>query len=249
MTGYEPLDALKSIAPELWIVDGPPTIYRKVPIPTRATIVRLTSGDLWVHAPTRPTDDLKAELADLGPVRHIVAPRVVPSEYLTHWTGTYPAAQLWRVSSGADPAESFRPLGDKSDRQWQGEIDQFLIEGKYGFCEPVFYHPASRSLIVADFIHNIETAKLPTRFRPFVWIAGTDYPIGRMPPGVLKHYHRHEDQLVQGIEEMLDLQLDRIVVSHGTSFIENCGATMKYAFRKQFRDRNMGRLIAVKNKR
>lgn len=242
-TGYEPHSTLKPVAQDIWVVDGPATIYRKVPVPTRATIVRLENEDLWVHAPTGLSDPLRSELSELGKVRHLIAPRVVPSEEINEWLTTFPDAQHWRVSSGADPSESFRALGEKSDRLWRGQITQILVEGRSGFVEPVFYHHGSGSMIVADFIHRMDTAKLPVRFRPLVWIAGTDYPTGRMPPGVLKHYHRRDNELVDRIDDMLDLMPKRIIVSHGTSYDQDAVAALRWAFRKQIRDRNMGRLL------
>ncbi len=75
---YEPINTLKPVADNIWIVDGP--IVRmdvpggSIPFPTRMTIVRLANGDLWVHSPTALTNTLQAEVDELGPVRHLVSP-------------------------------------------------------------------------------------------------------------------------------------------------------------------------------
>ena len=55
---YEPVDTLKSVADNVWIVDGPeirmsyPYLpFIKVPFPTRMTVVRLADGALWLNSP------------------------------------------------------------------------------------------------------------------------------------------------------------------------------------------------------
>ena len=67
MSIYEPLNTLKPVAAGIWIIDGPAVICKRMPISTRATVVKLQSGNLWVHSPTALTKPLRAELEALGP--------------------------------------------------------------------------------------------------------------------------------------------------------------------------------------
>ena len=76
---YPPLDTLKPVAQDVWIVDSGPLHYLGVELPTRMTVIRLRSGALWLHSPTRATESLQAEIDRLGPVGHIVAPNIA------HW--------------------------------------------------------------------------------------------------------------------------------------------------------------------
>ena len=66
---YEPLNTLKSVADDVWIVDGPVIRFGmpwpKIPFPTRMTIIRIGKSDLFVHSPTRLTEDLKTEIGKL----------------------------------------------------------------------------------------------------------------------------------------------------------------------------------------
>jgi len=53
---YPPLNTLKQVCDEVWIVDGPvirfgPSWF-KAPFSTRATIARLDQANLFVHSPT-----------------------------------------------------------------------------------------------------------------------------------------------------------------------------------------------------
>jgi len=53
---YPPLNTMKRVADDIWIVDGPLIRFGltvlKVRFPTRATIIRLEDGGLFVHSPT-----------------------------------------------------------------------------------------------------------------------------------------------------------------------------------------------------
>lgn len=75
---YAPLNVPKPFAENVWIVDGPeirmdygPT---SMPFPTRMTVVRLASDELWVHSPIAPDPALFERIEALGPVRHLIAP-------------------------------------------------------------------------------------------------------------------------------------------------------------------------------
>ena len=53
MVTYPPLDVMKPVADGVWIVDSGPLRVLGMPLPVRMTVVRLASGDLWLHSPTR----------------------------------------------------------------------------------------------------------------------------------------------------------------------------------------------------
>jgi len=66
ITPYQPINTLRAIADQLWIVDRPLIRFSylgvRLPFPTRMTIARLGSGELWLHSPTELTPKLKAEV-------------------------------------------------------------------------------------------------------------------------------------------------------------------------------------------
>jgi hypothetical protein len=50
---YPPLDTLKPVTKDVWIVDsGPMTAMGFVPLPIRMTVVHLNNGSLLLHSPT-----------------------------------------------------------------------------------------------------------------------------------------------------------------------------------------------------
>ena len=75
---YEPINVLKPVAADLWIVDGPQIEFGmgplKFPFTTRMTILRLRNGELILHSPVALTPALRSAVELLGPVRFLVAP-------------------------------------------------------------------------------------------------------------------------------------------------------------------------------
>jgi len=75
---YLPINTLKSVAHNVWIVDGPVIRFGmpwpKFPFPTRMTVVRLANNELFVHSPTPLTPSLREEIHRMGKVRFIIGP-------------------------------------------------------------------------------------------------------------------------------------------------------------------------------
>ena len=99
---YSPLNSLKKIADNLWIVDGEEVLmdfkFFKVPFSTRMTVIRLQNGGLWVHSPTKPNDNLLFEIKQLGEVKHLIAPNVLHYSYIDEWHQLFPEAKVWLAS-------------------------------------------------------------------------------------------------------------------------------------------------------
>src|SRR5690349_12115477 len=89
---YPPLDTLKPVAPDIWIVDGAPIHPGGVPMPVRMTVIRLASGDLFLHSPIRHSPELQTEISRLGPIRHLVAPSFGHWMFLKAWQDANPKA-------------------------------------------------------------------------------------------------------------------------------------------------------------
>ena len=116
---YPPINTLKRVADNIWIVDGPVIRFGmpwlKFPFPTRMTVVQLNSGELFLHSPTPATPSLRTEIAREGVNSHptptpLSRPKMtpyrranVPSEG-AETGGAEPAlaeqSRSWRAASG-----------------------------------------------------------------------------------------------------------------------------------------------------
>jgi len=204
-----------ALAPGLHVLDRP-FRFRGLEIGTRATVVTLDSGDLLVHSPVRFGEDVRAALAPLGPVRHLVAPNRMHHLALGDWARAYPAASL----HGAPGLAKKRPdlafatvLDDVAPQAWAGQLAQMLLLGAPRYNEVAFLHQRSGTLVLADAL--------------FGW--GSEHPpLTRLGARLLGAYGRwarphnalfgtvaHPAALRESIERVLAWDFDRIVISHG----------------------------------
>jgi len=248
MTGYEPLNTLKPVAEGLWLIDGPAIKVMGFPFSTRATVARLQNGDLWVHSPTHLTDTLRAELDDIGPVRHLIAPNQFHYAYAGDWLAAFPEAQFWAAPGVVGRAVKHGltlPVGqplqaDQAEIPWADQLDQLIARGSKWHNEAVFFHRASETLILTDLLQAFETAKLPAHCRPWVWFNGTEDADGRMPP-IIRRSFRDKNALGEDIEQMIAWGPRRIIISHGKWYERDGVGELQRAYRKLLRDRQWTR--------
>ena len=244
MTGYEPLNTLKPVAHGLWVIDGEAVITYGFPFSTRATVVQLENGDLWVHSPTLLTRGLREELDALGPVRHLVAPNCIHYLHLRAWSDAFPEATLWTApgvqdraaKNGVDVPEGEALQWDRAEAPWSGQINQLIVRGSTWFHEAAFFHVPTRSLILTDLIEAFDTAKLPARCRPFVWLMGIDNTDGKTPP-LIRRTFRDKTAMAEDIETLLDWGPRRVIFAHGDWYQSNGTAELERAFHKLLRGR------------
>ncbi|MDF1668652.1 MAG: DUF4336 domain-containing protein [Roseovarius sp.] len=250
MTGYEPLNTLKPVVEGLWLIDGPAIKSYGFPFSTRATVVQLENGDLWVHSPTQLTEALRLELDAIGPVRHLISPNQIHYAHIVDWQAAYPDATYWAAPGVAERAAKHgmalpdgQPLQwDRSEDPWQGQLRQLIIRGSKWHREAVFFHDASCTLILTDLIEAFETAKLPTYCRPFVWLNGIDDPNGKMPP-VIRRTFKDKAAMGEDLETMVEWGARRVIIAHGRWYENNGTAELERAFKKVLNARQWDRAV------
>ncbi|MBU1376239.1 MAG: DUF4336 domain-containing protein [Alphaproteobacteria bacterium] len=231
LEAYAPLNVLKPVAPDIWIVDGPTIRFGLVglslPISTRMTIVRLRGRDLFIHSPTALTPELQAAIATLGTPRWLIGPNRLHYWWLPEWKAAYPGAQAYlapRLPQQAHRHLSFegRPLTKASGYPWDGHLQTLPVAGRF-MTEVVFFHTATRTLILTDLIENFEAQRIHARWmRRLTRFAGVQAPHGGMACDMRLTFPRAP--LRQAVERMLAWRPERVVIAHGRGF-ENDGAT------------------------
>ena len=236
---YEPLDVLKPVAPDIWIVDGPVIDFSylglTLPFPTRMTVVRLRNGSLWLHSPTTFDETLADALERLGPITHIIAPNTLHYWYVPDWAERFPAATR-RYAPGLD-AKAKRPLppgetlGANAPSAWAEEIDQVVIEGDL-LNEVDFFHRSSRTLILTDLIENFEPKRVKSwLFRQALRLSGAADPDGSAPIDMRLTFVRHTAEVRAAVERMIAFQPERVIVAHGRWYETDGAAELHRAFR------------------
>ena len=234
---YEPINTLKPVATDIWIVDGETINFKGVAFPTRMTVIRLKSGGLFIHSPTELTTELQLQIDALGPVEHLVSPNRIHYWWIGQWGKAYPTAIKW-ASPGVEAAvkaldwDFDRQLSNNDGTPWENELNQLRITGSRFLEEYIFFHKSSKTLILADLIENFELDRVPSRWvRLLLTCAGNTDPDGKLPIDLRLSYFGRHNQLSDAINTMIDWQPERVIVAHGRWYSQDGVKELQRAFR------------------
>ncbi len=149
---------LNEFGPEIWIADGASVngglgfLY-----PTRMAVIRLGNGGLFIWSPTALTDELRAAVDLLGPVRHVVAPNSMHHVFIGDWKRAYPDAFFYAPPGLREKRRDLAFDGDLTDApisHWQAEIEQVVVPGNLITTEVVFFHVKSGTALFTDLLQQ-----------------------------------------------------------------------------------------------
>ncbi len=203
---------MKQVAEGLWTQNGDRIRFFGIPFDTRATIVRLPGGGLWLHSPVRPSPDRLAAVQALGPIAHIVAPNRIHGAYTTDWARAAEQAQVWVSPKFPDRHPDIRfdhLLGNAAPAEWANMLDQCVFAGHAYLDEVVFLHRPSGTLIVTDIYQRHDPAREPGFWRVFKGLAGMMAPKGAMPPDMRLAFTARAAR-----DRILAWEFDRILLPH-----------------------------------
>jgi len=230
---YDPINVYKPVGPNIGIVDGPfeyltvAGIRMPLPFTTRMTVIRLSSGDLFLHSPIKFDGNLAQELERLGTVRHLISPNQFHYAHIGEWANAFPEAVAWASPGVRQRARHLNirfthDLGPAPPEEWRDELDQTLFPGGY-FKEFIFFHKESRSLIVADTIINIELDKMDEPWRTATKLTGMADPHGRTFFGMRLALLFQRHAAVAVAEKIRTWRPQRVLLSHGRGFEADAG--------------------------
>lgn len=236
---YAPLNTLKPFAENVWIVDGPEIAMHylgmTLPFPTRMTIVRLRSGELWVHSPIAWDDSLALDIARLGPVAWLVAPNTLHYEYLPEWQRRFPAARSFGPAALANSKRHAMRIDEALTATppecWESQFDLCLVPGTI-LTEVDFFHCASKTLIITDLIENFEKGRVRRPWlRRAMQVFGAADPDGKAPYDMQLTFLGHRSEVRASVERMIAWQPERIIIAHGRCYERNGVRELERAFR------------------
>jgi Domain of unknown function (DUF4336) len=209
----------------LWVTAAPLT-FMGVHVGTRMTVVRLASGDLWVHSPVERTSELAAAVDALGPVRHIVAPSLFHHLSAGEWHAAYPAAALYgpsRLARKRKDLELTVTLEEAAQAPWAPELVPFHVDGCM-LDETVFVHRATRTLIASDLVENFTTS--PHWFtRQYLKLGGIYGKVGWNR--FMRFVYRDRPAARRSVDVVLAQDFDRLVIAHGDIIEHGCKAALR----------------------
>lgn len=225
---------MEQLASDLWIVDGPSVPFLGLPFSTRMTVIRLADGALWIHSPIPLTQVISEQLAEIGHVRFLIAPNSLHHLFITEWLAAYPNAKLYgtdeviRKRSDLSFTASFN---DENCWPWQNEIDQLLFTGSPLMQECVFFHKASKTLLVTDLVENFSSAQFNWWQYPLAKIAGVLAPNGQTPIDWRLSFVFGKKSARLHFDTMLAWQPQTLVMAHGEIVTTEVNEFLCHSFR------------------
>ncbi len=222
--------SLTQLVDGVWFESEPVSIVG-MPLTVTMSVLRLPNGGLLLYSPIAYTAERRVALEALGPIEHVYAPSHFHHRRVCDWAQAVPQC---RVHAPAMLAKRYpelridRQLGSERESAFAGVIDEITIDGcRLG--ETVLVHRPSRTLVVADLVHNVGApshtwTKLYTKAMGFYdrvalsrmlqWTAFSDKQAAR-----------------RSVERVLQLDFERIIVGHGTPVIQDAKPAFAEAFR------------------
>jgi hypothetical protein len=205
---------LTSITENIWEVNAP----LKLPglrMTHRMTVLRLQSGGLLIHSPVQYTRALRDAILALGSPRWFVAPSRFHDMYWLEWFGAFPQARFVTVPGMREehPELPFAEVFSDRSNFWDGELLPLPVRGMPRINEFVFLHPASRTLILADLVFNLNADAQNALGRFFLRLNG----LYRKPgiSRIFRSFVRDKTAFRESLQEILSHDFDRMIIGHG----------------------------------
>ncbi|EPS95076.1 hypothetical protein FOMPIDRAFT_1133127 [Fomitopsis schrenkii] len=195
-----------------------------IPFGGRSTAIKLSNGDVWVMASTPLTAETKAKLNELGPVKWIVGADAVHHMFLGEFKKEYPEAKLVAVDEAVkkkskEGLEFHGVWGtDPRDRQFgfENDVQHCFFDG-FANRDTAFFHPASKTLIVADLLFNLPATEQYSKSSS----SGTIPIFGSLTPymGIHKRFTWYlgvdKEAMKRDVKTVANWDFDRIIPCHG----------------------------------
>lgn len=217
---------LRSIAKDLWVIDHPLRVGG-LELGTRTTVVRFAGSGLWLHSPGPLQPTLTAEILALGPVQALVAPNAMHHLYLTQNAQAFPQARMY--FSPALPAKlkgafTHEILNDEAPTLWRDDLAQHLVGGMPKLQEVVFFHRASRTLILTDLAFHIRHSD-SWFTRLFMRLNGAYGHFG--PSRIFRTLVKDRGALRASLIRIQEWDFDRVIMTHGDILDQGGKAAMQ----------------------
>lgn len=208
---------LRPLTHGVWLDTAPVSILG-MRLTSTMTVLRLDDDRLLVHSPIALTPARRDAIAALGEVAHLYAPNLYHHLALGEWIAAFPSACVHAPPGLAKKRPDLR-IDRTLDRPHElaRELDELRVDG-FRLDEHVLFHRASRTLVVADLVHNIGRP-------PGAWTkiyAGMMGFYDRVAISRMIRWAAFHDRVAarRSVDAILALPFERVVVGHGAPLLE-----------------------------
>lgn len=212
---------IEEIGAGVWTVSAPLSLLGAA-FGTRMTVVRLGTDGLALIAPIEIDEALAARLAELGRVDALIAPNAFHHFYFLAAAERYPNAVCF-LAEGVEKKLGVRPpgardLGPIPDPLWAEALDQTVLGGAPLTNEVIFFHPASKTLVLTDLCFNFDPP--PGGWTGLLLRLAGGY--GKLAVSRLMRAGMKDRQQVRAtIARICEWDFEKIIVTHGHNILTN----------------------------
>ncbi|MCB0384020.1 MAG: DUF4336 domain-containing protein [Bdellovibrionales bacterium] len=196
----------------------------------RMTIIKMNSGDLFVHSPIHLTPAIRQEIEDFGRVGIIVAPNDFHHLYVKEYMASYLEAEFL----GSPGLRTKRPdlkfsryFSDEFVPAWKSEIDFVLYRCSKTFHEVIFFHPATKTLILTDLAMNLVGKHRLVDSLVFSLVGvNNKFTASR----ILKSVTKNRVLAREAVRKLLQWPFEKVIMAHGELITSDARNQIRQAF-------------------
>jgi len=197
-----------------------------VPLQTRMAVVRLPGERMFVYSPVYLSDHVRQAVDELGTVAYVVAPNKIHNLALAQWMDAYPNARIYAPPGLPERRPDLHfdeMLTPQPVAAWVDELDHVLTGGNVFFSEALFFHRATGTVMVADFVENADKETAPT----YALILSRPFGVLRRPTASpeFKMFTHDAGALVASLAPARAWPIQRLFLCHGKLIIEDAQTT------------------------
>lgn len=224
---------LLPIGKDIWLGDGPEIVAAMgFHYPTRMVVVRLRDGGVWIWSPIALSDETLRAVQSIGPIRHLVAPNSLHHMSLPEWISACPTAKAHAAPGLAAKRPDIRfdsELGDVPHPDWDGLMDQVVIQGNRITTEVAFFHRPSGTVLITDLIQQLPEGW----FKGWrSWVARADLMTASRPsvPRKFRLAFANRQLARQAVDRVLSWPCRQLVCAHAPLVTSGGQEVLRQAF-------------------
>lgn len=228
------LSGVHAFAPNVWIIDGPTVRDFGMLFTTRMTVVKLADGSVWVESPVSVSFETFTRITEWGPVRYLVAATPRHVWRLAAWHTLFPDAQLWvprptpfTLKKGHLPLTGI--LSDAPQSDWAEDCDQLAFQGNPLIEEVLFFHQASRTVILGDLIQVHPSVKGKPLRNALFQLEGVAGPMGGVALDIRLSFTNRK-LARRSLDKLLSWDFDKLIIAHGACIEKDAKPFVEQAF-------------------
>jgi hypothetical protein len=223
---------LHRIAEGVWTAESELRLPAGVRMPIRMTVLDVGGGELLLHSPIAIDEGLRHRIAELGEVRHVLAPNLLHHLYAGPALALFPGSRLYATPGLSEKCPELavhHTLDGGAPPELAGALEIELVRGVPKLSEVAVLHRASGTLVVADLVFNVLEPRGLSSHLLFMSVGCH----GRLAQSrAFRFMTRDRAAAGQSARRILSWRFERLIPAHGEVVLENAPARLGAALER-----------------